>query len=246
MQYTLKDIYNSLTPEKRKSDGTMTSFLYRPISYLASWLFLRLHITPNSVTYISGASCIAAFILALFPIVTFHRIAIGLFLLFAVLDCADGNMARTLKKKTVYGGWVDAAGGYLAYATLLFSMGLSAFFRNQDSFIIPCTGTEITNLPWGSATWILLGAFAALANSLMRLNHQAFKNAELLSGKTILPGKSKRFSEEIGITGYLPLLYLAGFETGYLPAVLAVYTLIYAGGFALSTLKLIIKVEKAG
>lgn len=238
MKYTMKDIYGSLSPEKRKSDGTMTSLLYRPVSYPASWIFLRLGFSPNAVTYISALFCIAAFVLVLFPMPALHWVAIAFFFVFAVFDCTDGNMARTIGKKTVYGGWVDAAGGYLAYATEIFAIGLTCFMANGDSFL----GFA---LPWGSTTWVLLAGLAVATNLLMRLFHQALKNAEVAAGMSVSPGKEKRFSEEIGITGYLPVLYAVGFATGWLPAVLCVYTLIYAGGFALTTLKQVRKVSAA-
>lgn len=238
MKYTMKDIYGSLSPEKRKSDGTMTSILYRPVSYPASWLFLSLGFSPNAVTYISAILCVAAFVLVLFPVAALHWIAIALFFVFAVLDCTDGNMARTIGKKTIYGGWVDAAGGYLAYATEIFAIGLTCFLANGSSFL----GFA---LPWGNGTWILIAGTAVAANLLMRLFHQALKNAEVAAGMTVTPGKEKRFSEEIGITGYLPVLYAAGFATGWLPAVLALYAVIYVGGFLLTTLKQVRKVSKS-
>lgn len=238
MSYTMKDILASLTPEKKKSDGTMTAFVYRPLSFPASWLFLKLDFSPNAVTGISALFCLAAFALALFPVSACHWTAIAFFFVFAVLDCTDGNMARTIGKKTVYGGWVDAAGGYLAYTTELFAIGLSCFFANNGALL----GYA---LPWGKATWILIAAVAISSNLLMRLFHQALKNAEIAAGLTVAPGKEKRFSEEIGITGYLPVFYAAGFATGTLPFVLVAYTAIYAGGFAVTSLKQIRKVAKA-
>jgi len=238
MKYTMKDIYGSMTEAKRKSDGTMTAFLYRPLSYPASWAFLALGISPNAVTYVSMAFCAAAFALSLVPHIACHWIAIAFFLVFAVLDCADGNMARTLNKKSLYGSWVDAAGGYLAYATQLFSIGLSCFAFTGDSFLgVP--------LPWGGATWILFGAFAACCNLLMRLFHQSMKNADLAAGLPFVPEREKRLSEEIGVTGYLPALYAAGLATGLLPLVLVCYTLVYGGGFLLMTIRQIKKVSRS-
>lgn len=245
MHYTLKAIYDSLPPEKRKIDGTMTRFLYRPLAIPSSWFFLRLGFTPNAVTALSGLLCIAAFLLTIFPSPFCHRVAIGLYLVFAVLDCADGNMARTIGKKTVYGGWVDAAGGYLAYATLLLSMGLSCLYRAGDTIAFPIINFSFAPLPLHEAFWVLLASIAATANTLMRLFHQSFKNASLSAGIPSQTGGEKRFSEEIGVTGYLPLLYLAGFETGYLPLVLIAYTAVYAGGFALTTLRLYMKASKS-
>ena len=241
MPYSLKDIRASLPQEKRKTDGTMTRFLYRPVSVPVSWFFLRIGMTANGVTILSGALCIVAFVLTLIPLPAFHRVAIGLFLAFAVLDCADGNMARTIGKKTTYGGWVDAAGGYLAYATVLMSMGLSCFHGYGVSLSL---SVFALSLPWTQATWILLGSLAAISNTLMRLFHQSLKNAEIAAGIPFAPGKEKRLSEEIGITGYLPILYLVGFETATLPFVFAAYAVIYAGGFGVYTLKALKKVSR--
>jgi len=154
-------------------------------------------------------------------------------------------MARTIGKKTVYGGWVDAAGGYLAYATLLMAMGFSCYFTQGNSLAFPAFSTRIGGLPWKEATWILVGSIAALSNTLMRLFHQSFKNAELTAGIPFKQGAEKRFSEEIGVTGYLPLLYLVGYESGYLAFVLVAYTAVYTLGFAVSTLKELIKVAKS-
>jgi phosphatidylglycerophosphate synthase len=245
MHYTLKAIADSLTPEKRKADGTMTRYLYRPVSIPSSWLFLRLGMTPNAVTILSGFLCLVAFCLSLFPAVACHRVAIYLYLVFAVLDCADGNMARVTGKKTTYGGWLDAAGGYLAYTTLLLSMGLSCLYRSGDSLTFPFMNFAVSPVPFQEALWVLVAALAASANTLMRLFHQAFKNASFLAGIQTSAGAEKRFSEEIGVTGYLPLLYLAGYETGYLPLVLLAYAAIYGGGFCVSTLSLLNKVSKS-
>ena len=85
MRYTLKAIHDSLPPEKRKSDGTMTRFLYRPLAIPASSLFLRLGMTPNAVTAVSGALCAVALCLTFFSSIFCHRGAIGLYLAFGVL-----------------------------------------------------------------------------------------------------------------------------------------------------------------
>lgn len=237
MRYTMRDILDSMTAEKKKSDGTMTACLYRPLSYPVSWFFLRLSVSPNAVTCISMVFCAAAFILSLFQSTAFHWTAIAFFFVFAVLDCTDGNMARTIKEKSVYGSWIDAVGGYLAYSTQLFAIGLSCYASTCDTIFG-------VSLPWGRATWILVGGFASSCNALMRLFHQSMKNAELAAGIPFVQKKEKRFSEEIGVTGYLPVLYAAGFAAGFLPFVLTAYTLVYAGGFFLMTIRQLRKVFK--
>lgn len=237
-RYSMHDVIASTPAEKRKSDGTPTRILFRPLSYPLSALALNLNIRPNSVTYFSFLCCLAGFILALMPDIRLHFVSAAMFLLFGILDCADGNMARTLfrlkGKTTVYGSAVDAAGGYFAYTTEILAIGLSSA------------------LVTGRREWFLLAAVTAAANLLMRLFHQSFKNAELAAGIPSAPGKEKRFSEEIGVTGWMPLLYPAAAAlsllpdkrfSSALPAILVFYAAVYCGGFAVTSWKLMRKVS---
>ncbi|HQL33572.1 MAG TPA: CDP-alcohol phosphatidyltransferase family protein, partial [Treponemataceae bacterium] len=94
MKYAYRDVLGSLTREKKKGDGTLTRFVFRPLSYPVSWLFLAAGWTPNAVTALGGVCCALAFLFALTPVYFLHVAAVVLFLVFAVLDCTDGNMAR--------------------------------------------------------------------------------------------------------------------------------------------------------
>lgn len=233
MKYAYRDVLGSLTREKKKGDGTLTRFVFRPLSYPVSWLFLAAGWTPNAVTALGGVCCALAFLFALTPVYFLHVAAVVLFLVFAVLDCADGNMARTVGKKTVYGGWADAIGGYFAYATQIAALGFSCWYFPSSFLPASVRGA----LPWGDVTWLIVAGIASCSNILMRLFFQSKKNAEYAAGIVPKPGKEKRFSEEIGITGYLPVLYLAGLLAGFLPVVLVGYAAVYTGGFLFTTLR---------
>ncbi len=241
MKYAYRDILCSLTDEKKKQDGTLTRLLYRPLSYPLAWLFLSAGWSANAVTALGALCCAIAFLFVLTPLYSLHIAAAGLFLAFAVLDCADGNMARTIGKKTRYGGWADAVAGYFAYAAEIAALGFSCWYFPSDRFdYFP----EYLLL-WGPETWLILGGAAACANILMRLFYQAKKNSEYAAGLQPSPGKEKRFSEEIGITGYLPVLYLAGLLSDCLPPVLVAYALMYVGGFVATTFKQITQISGA-
>lgn len=168
-----------------------------------------------------------------FPPGIFSIFCSGLFPFFAVLDCVDGNMARTMnakgivRKNAFMGSWVDAVGGYCAYTFLLLSIGISASFSSNVL----------------SDYVIIISAVSASMNMLMRAVVQSYKITCGTDTKTAV-GKSKRFSEEIGITGWLPVLYLAGYAADYLHYVASAYALIYCGGCLVTVLKLIIKVER--
>ncbi len=248
-RYTFAQVRASLPAEKRRQDGTVTRFFYRPLSMPAAWIFLQMGFSPNAVTYLGVMCSIAGFIFALIPSFAFQYGAVIAFVLFAVCDCADGNMARTIRfaaeKSGVrstgnsYGEWLDALGGYCTYTAILLGMGCSSMFVAGD--VVPGIGRT---LPGGRASWMLIAAAACAANLLMRLAFQSFRAMSGSSDKSYVGGE-KRFSEEIGITGWMPFAYLAGIMTGFLPAVLLFYAVIYCGGCFLTIVKLLIKVEKS-
>jgi phosphatidylglycerophosphate synthase len=245
MNHSLRSIRAAQNPEKLATDGFMTRFVYRPLAYPSSWLFLRLGLRPNQVTYASAMVCLAGFICALIPSPFFHLYALLAFLVFAVLDCADGTMARAIGAKTTFGGFVDAAGGYLAYTVEISAMGFFCLYLYPDGEAGLPLGL-IARLPWGGASWVILSMTSASANILMRLFFQAHKNAEIEGGMARGTGISgeKRLSEEIGVTGFLPVLIALGYYCGLLPPVLFLYSAVYVGGFLLSSVRLFSKIER--
>jgi phosphatidylglycerophosphate synthase len=239
-RHTMRDIVASLPPEKRAADGFWTRFVLRPISFPASWLLLRLGLSADAVTYVSALLCVAGFVFIAAGGALFTWTGIVLFFIFGILDCADGNMARVIGKPNPWGEWVDAFGGYIAYATILLSLGIAAETLSGSS--IP--GVQGYVLPWKGGGWMLIGALASCANLLMRLLYQSFRATQPDPGKKAVGGE-KKLSETIGITGLLVPLFAIGYATGFLAWVLVAYTVIYGGGCLLVALKLVRKVEKS-
>lgn len=245
MKITFSALKDSLTPEKKASDGTLSRFLFRPLAIPVSWFFLHLSFSANMVSYLGAVVCLVALMLTLFPFPVFHIIASLLFILFAVLDCADGSMARVSPSKNPWGSFIDAMAGYIAYATLLISLGLSAFYFNQSGASVFTSFYQ--RLPLGSGFWIFLSALSALSNILMRLLYHAFREARQDLGprakQTKAPGK--RLSEEIGVTGYLPILYLLSLIGGFTSIIVILYTIVYGGGCLAVIARMIREVESS-
>ena len=78
---------------------------------------------------------------------------------------------------------------------------------------------------------------------LMRAAVQSYKIAAQVDTKAAA-GSSKRLSEEIGITGWMPVLYIAGYFSQVLPYIVYAYGIIYCGGCLATLLRLIRKIEK--
>jgi len=111
--YSMKDITSSLPPEKIKEDGLWTRFVLRPLSFPVAWAALRMGLSPMAVSFFSALVSIAGGILFSWPDYVLAAAGAALFNVFSVLDCVDGNMARTSGKAGPWGGWADAVMGFM-------------------------------------------------------------------------------------------------------------------------------------
>ena len=237
MKITFKQIQASLPAEKNKADSIYTQFVLRPVSVPVSWLLLRLGLRANMVSYLSALICVIAGVLLNMNPMSWAVMGAVLFNIFAVLDCADGNMARATGTSGPYGGWADAVGGYVAYMSVLLAAGYAAAGHSASVF------------GWSPAgeVWVFLGGLGAGGNILMRLVYQSYKNIApeggQAAGKSI--SREKIISENLGITGLLMPAVLVGLLTGLLGYVVLFYSAMYTMGCVFSLLKLIRKVEYA-
>jgi phosphatidylglycerophosphate synthase len=237
-KYSYSDVLASLSLEKRKADGPWTRFVLRPLSMPTAWACLRLGIGANAVTYAGVAISVAGGLLMASGAPWAVWVGIACFFVFGIFDCADGNIARTLKTGSPWGEWVDAMGGYVAYTAILLGAGAAA--ERQSPGML--AGLDGAALPW-SGGWSLVGGIAASANVYMRLLYQGFKSASPDRGKDAVSAE-KGLSETIGITGALVPAFAIAYAAGGLGWVLLAYVGIYGGGAFLVTLKLVLRVER--
>jgi phosphatidylglycerophosphate synthase len=235
--FTLAQIAASLPAEKRRADSPLVRILYRPLSFLAAKLFLGLGWSQNAVTYLSAVLCVAGFVLLASGPLWAAWLGMGVFFLFAVLDCTDGNMARVRKTDSPWGEWVDAFGGYTAYTTVLLGAGAAA--QAQSAGALP--GIAGAALPWAGG-WTLVGGAAAAANLFMRTIYQARRAIKPDPGRASI-GVEKRLSEDLGVSGLLLPALALGLGFGFLPWVLAAYAVFYCGACLLVSVNLIRRVE---
>lgn len=119
--YTLDAVRRSYGTDKawaEFSGQVFAHYLYRPISFFVTVPLLRLGVSARAVTLAGGAMALALPVLAYVQCTYDTVIAAALAFLFHVLDCVDGNIARTTKTESTFGFVLD--GG----ADLLFTVGL--------------------------------------------------------------------------------------------------------------------------
>jgi phosphatidylglycerophosphate synthase len=244
--YSFKEIISSYVPEKKAADGPWTRFVLRPLSFLFTKIFLSLGLSPNAVSYISTVLSMAGFFLLAFGGIPLTYLGFFLFFLFGILDCADGNMARTIRRRNgtgeggPYGEWVDAVSGYVAYAAFFLGIG-GAGARSPAETV---SASAFLRFSPGGAFWALAAGAALAGNLLMRLAFQSYRAAVPAGEARSKTGGERKFSESIGITGFLVPFSAAAYALGCLWIVISLYTVIYCGGFFFIILKIMKYMKK--
>jgi phosphatidylglycerophosphate synthase len=220
--YNLRDIINSLPPEKVQQDGLWTRFVLRPVSFPVSWAALRIGLGPAAVSYFSALVSIAGGVLFSLPGYLLPGIGAVLFNAFSVLDCVDGNMARVSGKAGPWGGWADAAMGFIAYTAVFTASGIYVFTRTLWWPVLIVTG------------------LTSSANLLTRVAYQMYKNivGESAHGSVSF---ERMLAENAGITGFLMPLLLIFHFCNFLPGMWFIIwfnAAFYGGGCIITIIKL--------
>ena len=131
-----KELYEkSVSPNKRAADkkNIWLFLVVRPLSILTTMPLVKTKISPTTVTIISVYSSIVGFfIMSLLNFsVTWKIVGWLFFSLWAILDCVDGNLARSKNQCSQKGELWDAIGGYATMVLMYFAAGIVAYFDNN-------------------------------------------------------------------------------------------------------------------
>ncbi len=209
MKYSPKYFHDSLPAWKRKKDPVLSRVIYRPLSFLTASLCAHLKISANAVSYFSLLVGIAGCALFIPDNYACNICGAALVNLWLLLDCTDGNLARSVKRQP-FGEFADSSSSYVLVGLLGTAMGVCVFIRGGMFF--------------GAGTlWLLiLGVLASEGDTLMRLVYQKYKNVERSMEDEGLIARENdvrtdhgkvgslrvRIEAELGIGGLIPLLVL--------------------------------------
>jgi phosphatidylglycerophosphate synthase len=109
--------------------------IFRPPAFLLVKLIYKTSITPNQITWISlFFGVFGAFLIAL-GTATGYFIAGICFIIYNVLDCSDGQLARLQNSGTVTGRIVDGTADYIVAVTSYLAIGIG-YASNSDDPIL--------------------------------------------------------------------------------------------------------------
>lgn len=230
MKYSPKYFKENMPEWKRKKDPILPRIFYRPISFVLSSIVAEFGIMANTVSHFSTIIAIISCVCFVIPNYIVNIVGAILINVWLLLDCTDGNLARSVKKQP-FGEFADAISSYILVGFMCTAMGISVYFNGGLLIGKGCI-------------WIVLcGALASSSDSLMRLIHQKYKNTET---ELINEEKNKsndiksvsligRIEEALGIGGDLPLFILLGTIFKALDIIVLYCLAFYGSMFILST-----------
>jgi hypothetical protein len=83
-------------------------FFFRPLSYGLTWAAVRLGLSSEAASWLSGSAALAAFCFLLSPGGPMLLPGIGFLFLFNFLDCVDGDISRVMRTRNPYGRFLDS------------------------------------------------------------------------------------------------------------------------------------------
>ena len=91
----------------------LARYMLYPIGYLITWLAIRIGLTTEAVAWLSGIVGLIGFLFLMSSQDCLLPIGIGLLVLFNILDCVDGSIARTMNTQNPYGRFLDSLMGWI-------------------------------------------------------------------------------------------------------------------------------------
>lgn len=235
MKYTPKFFCDNMPKWKRRKDPVLTRIFYRPLSFVCSSVASMFHISANAVSYFNVLVALAASVLFFFNNKMCAIVGAILANVWLLLDCTDGNIARSVRKQP-YGEYADSISSY--FLVPLMCIGIGFYSYNVGGvFIDPF---------W---IWIILiGVIAGLSDTMMRLVYHKYKEVtmHMVAMGVVEELKDERndhskvnsirvrIESDFGIGGILPLLILFAVIFDFTDILLG-YCLIYYGGSFLLT-----------
>ncbi len=107
-------------------------FFYRPLAFLFVKLIYKTNLTPNQITVMAMIVGIIGGVIILYNTRTAFIIAALLLILYDVLDCSDGMVARLKKNGTSVGRILDGVADYFVTVTVYLGIGFG-FASNSES-----------------------------------------------------------------------------------------------------------------
>ena len=245
---TVEDIRSKFPKEKKNFEkyNLWVRPVVRPSSYYLTWLFLRLGISANHITYLSlMIGTIGCMLLASG---TYKVMIIGALLInfYDFLDSVDGNIARRTNTCSKYGAFLDGVVDTTMSVFVFTCAGIGAFnFNYSEQWLnsVNILGNIDRNV------FLFLGSWASLCYIFPRLIGYIFQKTfseKKFIGREDVLGEPSRFiniitSNLYNITGLVMPILLLAVIFNFLSVFVLLFALINTSAFVVSIIQLLRK-----
>ncbi len=105
----------------------LSRYVFRPIGFWLSWLAIHLGLTAEAVSWLSAAAGVLGLAGLMSPRISLVGAGLALLLLFNLLDCVDGSIARAMGTGNPYGRFLDSVCGAVVDLGFWAAVGIAAF-----------------------------------------------------------------------------------------------------------------------
>ncbi len=131
----------------------LSRFVFRPMGFLLTWLAIRIGLTSETVSWLSGIIGVIAYLCMVSSREHLLLIGIALLCFFNLLDCVDGSIARSMKTENPYGRFLDS----IMYWIDMGFWALVGIMAYQHSNLLYC----IDPLGYGPVFWLAVGGLTS-------------------------------------------------------------------------------------
>ncbi len=134
-------------------DLPLSRFVFRPVGFLLTWLAIRVGLTSEVVSWLSGLVGMIAYLCMMSSRELLLPIGIVLLCFFNLLDCVDGSIARTMKTENPYGRFLDSLMNWIDMGFWAL-IGIMAYRNPGLSYCFDPLG-------YGPLFWLAVGGLAS-------------------------------------------------------------------------------------
>lgn len=173
-ELTIKDILRSNVD---KRDDTLLRWVLRPVGEYISWIAIKVNVPVMAITYVNFLNCLVVFFVFVFGGPALRMAAVALLILWQLIDTVDGTVARTLKVRNNYGGYIDQITGIYLLAFLDFCVAVNTY-SYPDHSIQQLFKLLDLNMKFATVNFLIFGSLssiiAVLVRLLLKIEHERF------------------------------------------------------------------------
>lgn len=137
----------------------LSRFIFRPLGFLLTWFAIRIGLTSETVSWLSGFIGLIAYLCLISSQEYLLLVGIGLLCFFNLLDCVDGSIARTMKTENPYGRFLDSLMGWIDMGFWAL-IGIMVYRHPYLSYLS-------NSINYGSIFWLAVGGLACYFSNLL-------------------------------------------------------------------------------